>query len=133
MAIISYCYKWFIIICIYIETAYCNCYTDTSSRRNYQLASNIEHDAILSHKMKDTLNNCLFGKYHSIFDKNTCFDHCTVRGRSTCLTVQTSDEGCRFCLLAVYDSSRADAVDFHLTYVTADALESTLFWFLCIK
>ena len=113
---------------MYIETAYCDCNTDTSSRLDYQLASNIEHDIVMSYKMTDTLNNCLFGKYHSIFDRNTCFDHCTLQGRSTCLAVQTSDEGCRFCLLAEYDSLRAGAVDFHITYVTANALNST--WLL---
>ena len=124
MAFIGHCYEWLFMLFIQIGSAYGDCATDTSSRLDYQLAIGIKNHAIKSHKMNDTLNNCSFGKYHNIADINACFDHCTLRGRSTCLAAQTSTVGCRFCVLTQYDPVRVETVDFQTTYVTTDALES---------
>ena len=99
--------------------AYCN--SGQNTRENYIFRPQETKDIILFNKFNDVINSCRFGKRHSIFDRNSCFDHCTLRGKE-CKGVQTSEEGCKFCLSAEFDQSRKDNVDFSNIYINRTTL-----------
>ena len=75
---------------------------------------------ILFYKFIDVINSCRLGRLHNIFDRNVCFDHCTLR--EDCNGIDVSEGGCRLCLSAEYDVSRQDSVDFSRIYINRNAM-----------
>ena len=93
----------------------------TSSREEYKRQAEFIGQGIMLHKFNDVINTCKLGKVHSIFDRDICFDHCSLR--ENCVAVETSEAGCQFCLNATYDSSRIQQANMISTYVKSGAME----------
>ena len=114
-------------ILVYIENVYGNCTdegnVDTSSRDEYKIQTAFVSYSIDWHKFNELINSCEFGKLHNIFDRNACFDHCSLR--ENCVAVELSVTGCHFGLIAEYDSSRIDQADLSITYVKTSEMEGT--------
>ena len=108
---------------IYQVHALCNSAFNehVNNRADYILRPLESEDSALFQTFNDIINSCYLGKLHSIFDRNACFDHCTLRG-GNCVGVESSPDGCRFCLSAEYDENRHENVDFSRLYVNVTAL-----------
>ena len=92
-----------------------------NDRENYYLRPHESNDSTLYEQFNHVINSCQLGKIHSIFDRNACFDHCTLRG-VTCVGVEMSPHGCRFCYSADFDVQRQDDIDVNRVYINRNAL-----------
>ena len=93
------------------------------TRTNYILRPHESDDSILYEQFNHVINSCQIGKLHRIFDQNACFDHCTLRG-ATCVGVEMSPHGCRFCYIAEFDVSRQETTDCSRTYVNRTTMRT---------
>ena len=108
---------------IYQVYAFCNSASNehVNNRADYISRPLESEDSALFQTFNDIINSCYLGKFHRIFDRNACFDHCTLRGWN-CVGVESSPDGCRFCLSAEYDENRHENADFNHLYVNRTAL-----------
>ena len=112
--------KILITVLLLINETHGNCKNEQNeglnSRANYVLRPTEETNSILFHKFNYVINSCRLGKQHELYDRNVCFDHCTLHG-GDCLGVEISSIGCKFCLRAQYNGNRIANVDFNQTYI----------------
>ena len=108
------CFMWLPYLCFAFETNNQQCTGPVPSELFLKI-SEIANTETLNTVQEVLLKRCQFGLTHSVPDRNTCFNHCDVRRRTStkCFAVLIGQEGkgCQMCTTVGTASSILDSAD----------------------